>query len=74
MQIGWGHFLCFTSKPNLGKLSFPRMFSSWPPVIKNGVFLLIYPLDCVLPMIFSVMFIVSSMNPQYKSLILFSTG
>ena len=68
-----GHFFCFPSMPNLGKLSFPRIFCSWPPVINNGVSSQIHPLDCVLTMIFPNRFIVSSVNPQYKSLFLFST-
>ena len=74
MQIGWGHFLCVTSMPSLRKLSFPRMFCLCPPVMKNGVSSLIHPLDCVLTIIFLKILIVSLMNPQCKSTILFSTG
>ena len=74
MQIGWGHFLCVTSMPSLGKLSFPRMFRSCTPVMMNGVSSLIHPLDCVLTNIFPNILIVWLVNPQYKSFILFSTG
>ena len=74
MQIAWGHFLCVTSMPNLCKFSFPRMFRSCPPVMKNGVSSLIHPLYCVLTIIFPKILIVSLVNPQYKSFILFSTG
>ena len=52
MQTGWRNFLCVTSIPSLGRLSFPRMFRSCPPVMRNGVSLLIHPLDCVLTIIF----------------------
>ena len=74
MQIDWGHLLCVTSMPSLGKFSFPRMFRSCPPVMMNGVSSPIHPLDCVLTTIFPKILIVSSVNPQYKSFILFSTG
>ena len=74
MQIGWGHFLCVISMLSLGKLSIPNMFCSCPPVMKNGVSSLIHPLDCVLTIIFPKMLIVSLVNPQYRSFILFSTG
>ena len=74
MQIGWWHFLCDTSMPRLGKLSFSRMFRSCPPIMKNGVSSLIHPLDCVLTIIFPKILIVSLVNPQYKFFILFSTG
>ena len=73
MLIVSGHFFCFSSMPNVGKLSFSRMLSSWPPGIKNGVSSLIHALDCVLTMIFPKLLIVSSVKAQYKSLIRFST-
>ena len=72
-QISWGPFLCFTLMPKFGKLSYPRILRSWPPVIKNGVSSLIQLFDCVLTMIFPRMLIVSIVKPQYRSLILFST-
>ena len=53
MQTGWDHFLCVTSIPSLGRLSFPRMSGSCLPVMKNGVSSLIHPLDCVLTIIFN---------------------
>ena len=74
IQIGWGHFLCVTSMRSLGKMSFPRMFCSCPPLMKNGVSSLIHPLDCVLTFIFPKILIVSLVNPQYKFFILYSTG
>ena len=74
MQIGWGHFLWVTSMPILGRLSFPRIFCSWPPVMRNGVSSLIHRLFYDLTIIFPKTLIVSSVKPQYKSLILFSTG
>ena len=60
--------------PSLGKLSFLNMFCSCPPVMKNGVSSLIHPLDSVLTIIFPEILIVSLVNPQYRSFILFSTG
>ena len=60
--------------PSLGKLSFPKMFRSCPPVMKNGGSSLIHPLDCDLTIIFPKILIVSLVNPQYRSFILFSTG
>ena len=60
--------------PSSGKLSFPRMFCLCPPIMKNGISSLIHPLDCVLTIIFPKILIVSLVNPQYNSFILFSTG
>ena len=60
--------------PSLGKLSFPNLFRSCPPVMKNGVSSLIHPLDCVLTIIFPKILIVSLVSPHHRFFILFSIG
>ena len=62
------------SIPILGRFSFLRIFLSCPEVIKNRVSSAIHPLDCIFTTTFPMMLIVSLVNPQYSSLVFFSTG